>query len=206
MHKAVHIRVSLLILITLLLSSCAIHDKFPYICLRWGCFAKQVGLPDKKVVMKRMQTNAKVRKKKREAKKRKRNKMNETVVATAKSNNDSSSEQNEPTEAAKTDSTKYTFKPIGDSNYLILVFNEAHPPGEDSLLIKYPEKDFSEYEKVQIKNYVESLNFGKGDSFIVKEFKEYSQPELKGSTKAKERLIEILKSLGINPKQIRFKD
>ncbi|MBN8693249.1 MAG: hypothetical protein J0L69_08630 [Bacteroidetes bacterium] len=206
MHKAVHIRVSLLILITLLLSSCAIHDKFPYICLRWGCFAKQVGLPDKKVVMKRMQTNAKVRKKKREAKKRKRNKMNETAVVNAKSNNDSSNEQDEPIESAKTDSTKYTPNPNGDSNYLILVFNEAHPPGEDSLLIKYPEKDFSEYEKVQIRNYVESLNFGKGDSFIVKEFKEYSQPELKGNTKAKEKLIEILKSLGINPKQIRFKD
>lgn len=206
MHKAFHIRVSLFILIALLLSSCAIHDKFPYICLRWGCFAKQVGLPDKKVVMKRIQTNAKIRKKKREAKKRKRNKMNETTVTTAKSNNDSSTEKDEPTEVAKTDSTKYTFKPNGDSNYLILVFNEAHPPGEDSLLIKYPEKDFSEHEKSEIKKYVESVDFGKGDSFIIKEFKEYSQPELKGNTKAKEKLIEILKSLGINPKQIRFKN
>lgn len=206
MRNTGYIKVIVFVWIVLLFSSCAIHDKFPYICLRWGCFAKQVGLPDKKVVMKRMQTNAKVRKKKREAKKRKRNKMNETIVTNTKPNSDSPGQENEPTETNKTDSTKYSVKINGDSNYLILVFNEAHPPGEDSLLIKYPDKDFSEYEKTQIKNYVEGLDFGRGDSFIIKEFKEYSQPELKGSTKAKERLIEFLKSLGINPKQIRFKD
>lgn len=206
MHKAVHIRVSLLILITLLLSSCAIHDKFPYICLRWGCFAKQVGLPDKKVVMKRIQTNAKVRKKKREAKKRKRNKMNEPTVSIDKPISNSSSEQEELIEISKADSTKYSFKSNNESNYLILVFKEAHPPGEDSLLIKYPDQELSEYEKSEIKKYVESVDFGKGDSFIVKEFKDYSQPELKGNTKAKKKLVEFLKSLGINPKQIRFKD
>lgn len=206
MSKVVHIRVILYVLVGILFSSCAIHDKFPYICLRWGCFAKQVGLPDKKVVMKRMQTNAKVRKKKREAKKRKRNKMNETIVTNAKPNNDSHSEESEQSETAKSDSTKYSVTPNGDSNYLILVFNEAHPPGEDSLLMKYPEDDFSEYEKEEIKKYVESIDFGKGDTFIIKEFKEYSQPELRGSTKAKVKLLDFLKSLGINPKQIRFKD
>ena len=100
MSKVIHIRVILYVLVGILFSSCAIHDKFPYICLRWGCFAKQVGLPDKKVIMKRMQTNAKVRKKKREAKKRKRNKMNETIVTNAKPNNDSHSEESEQSETA----------------------------------------------------------------------------------------------------------
>lgn len=193
------------LLITLLLGSCAIHKDFPYICLRWGCFAKQVGLPSGRAVKKQMEVNAKVRKRKRDAKRKKNGK----PAAITKSNKNYKPEETVPEEpAVKKDSLKYTFATKGDENFLILVFKEAHPPGQDSLLIKYPEKgeEISEYEKARIKNYLIENEITSGDKVIIKEQKEYSQPELSGSNKVKDKLAEFLRSLGIAPKQIRFKE
>lgn len=189
------------VIICLLLSSCAIHKDFPFICFRWGCFAKQVGLPSGKAIKKQVQINAKVRKKKREAKKRKKNKPEPYIISDKKG----STEEAEKSKVIKKDTSVLSYFAKGNANYLILVFLEAHPPGEDSLLINYPEnREFSEYEKSAIKNFVDSVSVGSGDAFIIKEYSEYLQPELKGRTKAKEKLFRLLNDFGIAPKRIRF--
>lgn len=190
-----------MVIACLLLSSCAIHKDFPFICLRWGCFAKQVGLPSGKAIKKQAQINAKVRKKKREAKKRKRNKQEPYLVT----DKNGTTEESEKLKETKKDTLNISYSAKGNANYLILVFLEAHPPGEDSLLINYPDnREFSEYEKTAIKNFVDSVSIGSGDAFVIKEYSEYLQPELRGRTKAKEKLFRVLNDLGIAPKRIRY--
>lgn len=190
-----------MVIACLLLSSCAIHKDFPFICLRWGCFAKQVGLPSGKAIKKQAQINTKVRKKKREAKKRKRNKQEPYLVT----DKNGTTEESEKSKETKKDTLNISYSAKGNANYLILVFLEAHPPGEDSLLINYPDnREFSEYEKTAIKNFVDSVSIGSGDAFVIKEYSEYLQPELRGRTKAKEKLFRVLNDLGIAPKRIRY--
>lgn len=193
----------ILCLIVLLMGSCAIHKDFPYICLRWGCFAKQVGLPDGRMLRKQAEINAKVRKKKREAKRRKNGKADYV----AKSSGKPDVEESAP-DHAKRDSTRTTYSIKGDDNYIILVFKEAHPPGKDSLLLKHPGKgdEISEYEKARLKSYLQENKPRANCTVIVKEFIEYSHPELSGSNKIKENIILYLESLGIKRKQIKFKE
>lgn len=191
------------------MSSCAIHKDFPYICLRWGCFAKQVGLPDSRVIKKQMEVNAKVRKRKRENKRKKNTKIDAISKSTKNYTKEEAAKEVESTnKQVRKDTIINTFSPNGYQNYLILVFKEAHPPGKDSLLIKYPEKGdvISDYEKARIKNYLSENKISSGDKIIVKEYKEYTNPELGEKNNVKNKLAEFLESLGISLKQIRFKE
>ena len=152
-----------------------------------------------------MEVNAKVRKRKRDAKRRK----NAKPDAIAKSNKNYKQEEAPAEEApVKKDSLKYTFSTKGDENFLIIVFKEAHPPGQDSLLINYREKgeEISEYEKARNKTYLQENEVSMSDQVIIKEYKEYTQPELSGNNIVKDKLAEFLRSLGIAQKQIRFKE
>lgn len=53
-------------LIISLITSCAIHPRFPFICFNEGCIKKQLGINAAKEAMKRGKINSTVRKKKRQ--------------------------------------------------------------------------------------------------------------------------------------------
>lgn len=168
-----------------------------------------MGLPDGRAVRKQMEMNAKVRKKKRESKRRKDAKPDAIKRADKNySNEDLAKEEKQTQPVEKRDSIKTVYSNRGDENYLILVFIEAHPPGKDSLLIKYPETgdEVSDYEKQRIKSYLDENKSRLNDKLVIKEYIEYSQPERRGNNSVKTKLIQFLEVLGINPKSIQFKE
>lgn len=188
----------------IIVQSCAIHKKFPFICFRWGCFANQVGLPDGKVLLKQAKVNAKVRKKKREAKRRKRDKVNGIEVVKGKN---ATYEASREEASEKKDTVKTTYLSSGDLNFVILVLQKAHPPGKDSMYVNTMDSDtLTQSAKGSIKNFLNANDVDNHDIIVVKEKIEYSNNELRGNSKQKEKVILFLEQLGIKRKQIRFKE
>lgn len=192
----------------ILLNSCAIHKDFPYICFRWGCFAKQVGLPSGKAIANQIQVNSKIRKKRRENNRRKKSKPPRPVEAVSADN--SNQEKIIPQSVIPSrhnDTTRYTLVNKGNEHYLLLIFICTNGNKKDSLLLAYPEKgdEITGYEKQQIRDL---LNTKKGNLFekvIIKD----SSVELQGSgksKKAKKQVAHYLVTEGINEEIISYQE
>lgn len=156
------------------------------------------------MLRKQEEVNAKVRKKKLESKRCKRNKT-ENVVA-YKSKPPLNSDETEDEKSDK-DTVHTTFANYGNENYVILVLKKAHPPGKDSMYVASSDADtLSSVSQNQIKSFLESYSIGAQDKIILKESIEYSNRELMGNSKQKEKVIRYLEKLGIKRKQIFFKE
>lgn len=150
-----------------------------------------------------MEINSKTRKKKREIKRRKRGKNNDVNLV----QNGKPKEVEEVTATQKKDTLQTTYANPGNENYVILLVKKAHPPRKDSVYVHTEANDTLTLQAQSgIKAILEANEFGKHDIIILKESIEYSNKELSGNSKQKEKVIVFLEKLGISRKQIRFKE
>lgn len=128
-----------------------------------------------------------------------------TAKSKTSANADAAKETDETKE--KKDTLHTTFANYGNENYVILVLMKAHPPGKDSLYVSPTDADtLSGTAQNSIKSFIENNPIGARDKIILKESIEYSNRELTGNSKQKEKVIRYLEKLGIKRKQILFRE
>lgn len=166
-----------------LLSSCAIHNTFPFICFRKGCIKNQWHLREMKASLKLMKGNANKRKQIREAKNRKINHEDVDVAP-----GDYSFKEEEYKQ--KNDSVLTVNFKAGESaidTIIIVNYNSQQQSilGKDSLFIKqYVEKHQAEmFEVIVVQEYI---------------FPNSKEKNLK----RKEKLVFYLEQLGIKKRII----
>lgn len=166
-----------------LLSSCAIHNTFPFICFRKGCIKNQWHLREMKASLKLMKGNANKRKQIREAKNRKINHEDVDVAP-----GDYSFKEEEYKQ--KNDSVLTVNFKAGESaidTIIIINYNSQQQSisGKDSLFIKqYVEKNQAEmFEVIVVQEYI---------------FPNSQEKNLK----RKEKLVFYLEQLGIKKRII----
>lgn len=140
-------RVVLLLILLNLLSSCAIHNKFPFICFRSGCVKVAFGIYQIKAWKKNRQGKAQVRKNKANAK------------ASLKSKKDKLNGGNSPNYSTS-DTTTYSKGIPAVCNQLKLVFfksTKRKNQKTDTLIIGFTdfENEINALDKVQIDGYLQ---------------------------------------------------
>lgn len=180
-----------------LITSCAIHAEFPFICFRWSCIASEFKLPSFNTsgMKKQRKARASLRKKKRQRIKNKR--LREKGIVIVNNNNDS---DNDGTQ--KQDSLKYRFKALQEDRYVIISFNRTDPSGTDSLYVRYnsDEDDILEYDKQLVKKYLDSNSVKKILLINVREHfgdKKEDERQNKHTSITKEHIAAYLIKLGI---------
>jgi len=118
----------IIFLSVVLLASCAIHNKFPFICFRWECIAAELKLPkwDTAGARKQRKAKASLRKKKRQRAKNKRLREKGITVP------DIDSEE----QTVKKDTLKYRFKALSEDKYIIISFSRKNPNKTESIFVR----------------------------------------------------------------------
>lgn len=172
-------------IILCLLTSCAIHNTFPFICFRKGCIKNQWHLRELKASLKLAKGEANKRKQIREAKNRKRNPEQVNIAQ-----EDYTFEENEEEYKTKTDSVlTFSIKAGQSSLDTIIIVN--YQPGQESI----PEKD-----SLFIEQYVERHQTHMFEVVVVQES---VFPNLGRKTdRRKEKMVAYLEKLGIKKRII----
>lgn len=183
--------------------SCAIHDKFPFICFRWSCIASELKLPhfDTTGMKKQMKARSSLRKKKRQRAKNKR--LREKGIAVP--DNNSVAEEI----PVKKDSLKYRFAALSEDKYIIISFDKKAPVKTDSIFVRYnyDEDDVLDYDKQIIKSYLDS---NKADNITLIKVREHfgdrkeDQLENKHTSITKEHVAIFFMKLGIPREKIKL--
>lgn len=194
------VKKALILFISLLLFvSCAVHDKFPFICFRWSCIAAEFKLPSFKAtgsLKKQRKAKASLRKKKRQRAKNKR--LREKGIAVPDINTTADAGET----AEKADSLKYKFKALQEDKYIIISFNRKDLVKTDSLFVRYNADgdDMLEYDKQVIKNYLDSTTVEKIILINVREHvgdKKEDDKHNKHASTVKEHVAQYFVQIGI---------
>ena len=185
----------------LLFASCAIHDKFPFICFRWECIASEFKLPkwDTTGAKKQRKARASLRKKKRQRAKNKRLREKGITIP------DIDSEE----ATVKKDTLKYKFKALSEDRYVIISFNKKEPIKTDSIYVRYNADgdDVLDYDKQIIKAYLDSNKVENISLINVREHfgdAKEDQQENKHTSITKEHVAMYFMKLGIPREKIRL--
>lgn len=171
-----------------LLSSCAIHNIFPFVCFRSGCIKNQWHLREMKASIKLMKGEANKRKQIREAKNRKR-----TPEQVDIAKEDFTFRKNENEHKTKSDSVlSFSIKAGQSSLDTIIIVN--YLPGQENI----PEKD-----SLFIKRYVERNQVQMFEIVVVQES---VFPNSGGkNNNRKDKMVFYLEQLGIKKRIISSK-
>ena len=198
------------IIIVLLIASCAIHDKFPFICFRWSCIAAEFKLPsvNASAMKKQRKSRASARKKKRQRARNKRAREKGNVVSKPNYSESNTQENKNEEPPAKKDSLKYSFTTVSEDKYIVIKFFKTDPPKVDSILIKYPDDgdEISAYDKQTLKNYVDSNKVEKIAFINLREHvgtKEEDKHKNKHITPIKRNILDYFIQLGVPREKIR---
>jgi hypothetical protein len=188
--------------------SCAIHDKFPFICFRWSCITSELKLPDFNTsgMKKQRKARASLRKKKRQRAKNKR--LSKKGNKASKPGYDYE-DKDEP-KTVKKDSLKYSFSSEVKEEYIVIRFTRKDKEKADSILVKYPENgnEISAYDKQLLKMYVDSNKVENIEQIKIREHtgsKEEDEHLGKHSSPVKRKLSEFFIELGIAQERIKLK-
>jgi hypothetical protein len=201
----------ILFLSLLLLASCAIHDKFPFICFRWSCIASELKLPsvNTSAMKKQRKAKASLRKKKRQRAKNKR--LREKGITNSSDYVETQEVEQKQEESKPTkDSVHYSFKTPSDDKFIIIKFFRINPTSTDSVSIRYPDKgsDISYYDKQILKSYLDSSNTKEISIVHVREHigsTKNNQHQNKQVTPLKRRIGDYFIELGIPSEKIELK-
>lgn len=184
--------------------SCAVHDKFPFICFRWSCIAAEFKLPkfDTNGMKAARKARVSMRKKKRQrAKNRRLSKKGKPIK-----NYNENSEAEET--VIKKDSLKYRFSALQEDRYIIISFNKKEPVKTDSIFVRYNSDgdDVLEYDKQFIKNYLDSNKVETISMIHVREHfgdKKENEMQNRHTSVTKEHVIMFLQKLGVPREKIK---
>jgi hypothetical protein len=184
--------------------SCAIHDKFPFICFRWSCIAAELKLPhfDTTGMKKQMKARSSLRKKKRQRAKNKR--LREKGIAVPDNNPIVSGET-----PVKKDSLKYRFAALSEDRYIIISFDKKEPIKTDSIFVRYnnDEDDVLDYDKQIIRSYLDSNKVDNITLIKVREHfgdKKEDEQQNKHTSITKEHIAMFLMKFGIPRERIKL--
>jgi hypothetical protein len=140
--------------LVLLLPSCAIHAKFPYICFYSACVKGQLGIDRLPGIKKQIKARAKVKKRKAMAKNRKKSKIEDGRKEPYSDPRDEISITAKDSTTHKTNEI-YSFRKDANLN-MIKIIIEKPPAPNDSLIYFYidDKNDISEEDKKNAANYL----------------------------------------------------
>jgi len=185
-----------LLLLTLLLASCAIHRKFPYICYRKECVLSQLGFYAAKESFRRAKINASVRQHKRMVRKNIRNgrKGLKPPYDTEKENR-------------QRDSLTYSGGFAGLCKETKVIFTRLNS-SKDTVIINYlfEEKDPSADEKMAMKNCIDKTGVQEIEEILIKSCHNrsvMSEYEILWLDERARRISKYLKTLEIPKEKIK---